>query len=92
MTYAELTRRLGNSSWAAPREFESRIFGFPGRQRPRHHVVPTVSACDPVLTELLRPRLASKVAAAHREHGQSVSPAETEAIQQITAALGPTGS
>jgi hypothetical protein len=48
--------------------------------------------CDPVLTELLRPRLASKVAAAHREHGQSVSPAETEAIQQITAALGPTGS
>ena len=35
--------------------------------------------------------LASKVAAAHREHGQSVSPAEEEAIQQITAALG-TGS
>jgi len=36
--------------------------------------------------------LASKVAAAHREHGQSVSPAEAEAIQQITAALGPAGS
>lgn len=36
--------------------------------------------------------LASKVAAAHREHGQSVSPAETEAIQQITAALGTAGS
>jgi len=36
--------------------------------------------------------LASKVAAAHREHGQSVSPAEAEAIQQITAALGTTGS
>lgn len=32
--------------------------------------------------------LADKVAAAHKEHGQSVSPAETEAIQQITAALG----
>ena len=32
--------------------------------------------------------LASKVAAAHREGGQDVSPAETEAIQQIAAALG----
>jgi hypothetical protein len=36
--------------------------------------------------------LANKVAAAHKEHGQSVSPAEAEAIQQITAALGATGS
>lgn len=36
--------------------------------------------------------LASKVAAAHREHGQSVSPAEEEAIQQVTAALGTTGA
>jgi len=36
--------------------------------------------------------LANKVASAHREHGQEVSPAETEAIQQITAALGTTGS
>ena len=36
--------------------------------------------------------LANKVAAAHREGGQSVSPAETEAIQQITAALTPAGS
>ncbi len=36
--------------------------------------------------------LANKVAAAHREKGQSVSPAETEAIQAITAALGPAGS
>ena len=36
--------------------------------------------------------LADKVAAAHREDGQSVSPAETDAIQAITAALGPTGS
>ena len=36
--------------------------------------------------------LANKVAAAHREHGQSVSPAEAEAIQQITAALGASGS
>jgi hypothetical protein len=36
--------------------------------------------------------LANKVAAAHREEGQSVSPAESEAIQQITAALGPAGS
>ena len=36
--------------------------------------------------------LANKVAAAHREHGQSVSPAEEQAIQQITAALGTTGS
>jgi hypothetical protein len=32
--------------------------------------------------------LAGKVAAAHREHGQDVSPAEAEAIQQITEALG----
>ena len=36
--------------------------------------------------------IANKVAAAHREHGQSVNPAEAEAIQQITAALGTTGS
>ena len=35
--------------------------------------------------------LASKVAAAHKEGGQSVSPAEAEAIQEITAALGTTG-
>jgi hypothetical protein len=35
--------------------------------------------------------LASKVAAAHREEGQSVSPAEAQAIQQIAAALGTTG-
>jgi hypothetical protein len=36
--------------------------------------------------------LAGKVAAAHKEKGQSVSPAETEAIQEITAALGSTSS
>ena len=36
--------------------------------------------------------LANEVAAAHREGGQSVSPAEAEAIQEITAALGPDGS
>ena len=36
--------------------------------------------------------LAGQVAAAHREGGQSVSPAEAEAIQEITAALGPAGS
>jgi hypothetical protein len=32
--------------------------------------------------------LAGKVAAAHREHGQAVSPAEAEAVQQVTEALG----
>jgi hypothetical protein len=36
--------------------------------------------------------LANKVAAAHREEGQDVSPAETAAIQEITAALGSSGS
>jgi hypothetical protein len=36
--------------------------------------------------------LADKVAAAHKEHGQGVSPAEAEAIQQITAALGASAS
>ena len=36
--------------------------------------------------------LADKVAAAHREDGQDVSPAEAEAIQQIAAALGTTAS
>ena len=35
--------------------------------------------------------LANKVAAAHKEGGQSVSAAEAEAIQQITAALGTAG-
>ena len=32
--------------------------------------------------------LADKVAAAHREGGQDVSPAEADAVRQITAALG----
>ncbi len=36
--------------------------------------------------------LANKVAAAHREEGQLVSPAEAEAIQQIAAALGTAAS
>ncbi len=36
--------------------------------------------------------LANKVAAAHREDGQSVSPAEAEAIDQIAAALGTTNA
>lgn len=36
--------------------------------------------------------LAGKVAAAHKEAGQTVSPAETEAIQQITTALGTASS
>jgi hypothetical protein len=36
--------------------------------------------------------LADKVAAAHREHGQSVSPAEAAAIQDITAAVSATDS
>jgi hypothetical protein len=36
--------------------------------------------------------LADKVATAHREGGQSVSAGEAEAIQQITAALGPAGT
>ena len=36
--------------------------------------------------------LAGKVAAAHREHGQAVSPAEAEVIQQLTEALGASSS
>ena len=36
--------------------------------------------------------LAGRVAAAHKEHGQDVSPAEAAAIQEITAALSPAGS
>jgi hypothetical protein len=36
--------------------------------------------------------LASRVAAAHSEHGQDVSPAEAAAVQEITAALGPAGA
>jgi hypothetical protein len=36
--------------------------------------------------------LANKVAAAHKEHGQAVNPAEAEAVQEITAALGGTAS
>jgi hypothetical protein len=36
--------------------------------------------------------LASKVAAAHREDGQSVSPAEAETIREITSVLGAAGS
>ena len=36
--------------------------------------------------------LAGKVAAAHREHGQAVSPAEAEVIQQLTEALDASSS
>jgi hypothetical protein len=36
--------------------------------------------------------VAQRVASAHREDGQDVSPAEAEAIDQITAALGTTDS
>jgi hypothetical protein len=36
--------------------------------------------------------LANRVAAAHREAGQSVSPGEAEAIKEIAAALGATDS
>ena len=36
--------------------------------------------------------VANKVAAAHREDGQSVSPPEADAIEQIAAALGSTDS
>ena len=36
--------------------------------------------------------LANKVAAAHREHGQAVSPEEAAAIEQITEAVGAAGS
>ena len=50
----------------------------------------TAGECDDYRRFVLT--LAGKVAAAHREHGQSVSPAEEQAIQQITAALGTTGS
>ena len=50
----------------------------------------TAGECDEYRHFVLT--LANKVAAAHREHGQKVSPAEAEAIEQITAALGTTGS
>jgi hypothetical protein len=36
--------------------------------------------------------LAGRVASAHKEHGQDVSPAEAAAMQEITAALSPAGS
>ncbi len=50
----------------------------------------TAEECDDYRHFVLT--LAGKVAAAHREHGQAVSPAEAAAIEQITAALGTTGS
>ena len=50
----------------------------------------TAEECDDYRRFVLT--VANKVAAAHREHGQSVSPAEATAIEQITAALGTTAS
>ena len=50
----------------------------------------TAEECDDYRHFVLT--LADKVAAAHREHGQAVSPAEAAAIEQITAALGATGT
>ena len=46
----------------------------------------TAEECDDYRRFVLA--LAGKVAAAHREHGQSVSPAEAVAIEQITDVLG----
>jgi hypothetical protein len=46
----------------------------------------TAEECDDYRRFVLT--LANKVAAAHREHGQQVSPAEAAAIQEITVALG----
>ena len=46
----------------------------------------TAEECDDYRHFVLN--VANKVAAAHREHGQSVSPEEAKAIEQITAALG----
>jgi len=50
----------------------------------------TTDECDDYRNFVLT--LANKVAAAHREGGQSVSAAEAEAIQEIAAALGTAGS
>jgi hypothetical protein len=50
----------------------------------------TAEECDDYRHFVLS--LANKVAAAHREHGQQVSPEEATAIEQITAALDTTGS
>ena len=50
----------------------------------------TAEECDDYRRFVLA--LADKVAAAHREHGQAVSPEEAAAIEQITAALGTDGS
>ena len=50
----------------------------------------TAQECDDYRRFVLN--LANKVAAAHREDGQDVSPAEAAAIQEITAALGTAGS
>ena len=50
----------------------------------------TAEECDDYRRFVLT--VANKVAAAHREEGQSVSPAEAAAIQEITAALGTAGS
>jgi hypothetical protein len=50
----------------------------------------TAEECDDYRRFVLA--LAGKVAAAHREHGQSVSPAEEQAIGEIAEALGTTVS
>lgn len=50
----------------------------------------TAEECDDYRHFVLS--LANKVAAAHREHGQQVSPEEATAIEQITAALDTAGS
>ena len=54
------------------------------------HSKATAEECDDYRHFVLT--LADKVAAAHREHGQAVSPEEAAAIEQITAALGAAGS
>jgi hypothetical protein len=50
----------------------------------------TAEECDDYRHFVLT--VANKVAEAHREKGQSVSPAEQQAIQDITTALGMAGS
>ena len=82
--------KVDHARYHSPQEFRDRGLG---------HLRDAMALLDSKATAMERDEyrrfvlnLANKVAAAHREEGQDVSPAEVAAIQEITAALGTAGS
>ena len=78
--------KVDRTSAHSPQELKDRGLGHLRDAMALLESKATAQECDDYRRFVLN--LANKVASAHREEGQSVSPAEALAIQDITAALG----